>query len=471
MKFFANQKWIQIARAIWLCLFIIALSTPPIVQGSELSGAKIITQRVMQGDEQEWMWCRSRIPLPGRRTVLDDIVALSEDDIWATGSYREHATLSSPWFLHWDGKVWRRIPSPSIGAGTYFINRISALAPDDIWAVGTFSSDDSNGGAIAMHWDGNEWDFSVLPHIPTAGLYDVAAIAPDNVWAVGQQTISNKIQPLFLHWDSAQWKIVTTPKFKSGAQLTSIHAISANDIWASGTYPKTHMLHWNGSSWQKVPNVPSLGGRDIGGVAGNDLWTVGAGTWHWDGATWSQTPVVDYVALRTVRAFASDNVWAVGEKWPGSLIAHWNSAEWQSYDKFPIQSTSSQMRSVAVASANSVWAVGVHFAKNDFKSFILHGQPPRLPARGRLISPQHYSIVTDPKVVFKWKEAICAERYELFVRTHDGRVDVNKTDLRAKHFVTDALEKGNKYNWRVRACNEMGCGEWSDFRAFIWSPP
>jgi hypothetical protein len=166
-----------------------------------------------------------------------------------------------------------------------------------VWAVGTaafFST-------VIAHYDGGNWSVVSSPNAGSGWnvLDGVAALAPNNVWAVGYYTAQfNSTRPaltLIEHWDGTSWKIVSSPNVGPNSQYQSnqlygITAISANDIWAYGSYfasdgseqQSTLVEHWNGISWTIVPSPSPVNGTfraDIlfGGtvIPKGDLWLVG----------------------------------------------------------------------------------------------------------------------------------------------------------------------------------------------------
>jgi hypothetical protein len=102
-------------------------------------------------------------------------------------------------------------------------------------------------------------------------LEGVKALAPNNVWAVGYYTKDvNSTRPaltLIEHYDGTSWKIVPSPNVGPNSvyqsnQLYGITAVSANDVWAFGSYfaqsgsgeQGTLVEHWDGTSWKIVPS-------------------------------------------------------------------------------------------------------------------------------------------------------------------------------------------------------------------------
>src|SRR5256885_8967205 len=64
--------------------------------------------------------------------------------------------------------------------------------------------------------------------------------------------------------NSCKWSVVPSPNGDSTSGLSSVAAVSANDIWAVGNSGsqrgsgQTLIEHWNGTQWSLVPS-PSTG--------------------------------------------------------------------------------------------------------------------------------------------------------------------------------------------------------------------
>jgi hypothetical protein len=84
------------------------------------------------------------------------VSAVSANDVWAVGSYlSERRRGNFPLTEHWDGTAWSIVPAPSPGP-EYVFSSVTALAPDDVWAVG-LSVNGLVGGPLAEHCDGSAW--------------------------------------------------------------------------------------------------------------------------------------------------------------------------------------------------------------------------------------------------------------------------------------------------------------------------
>jgi hypothetical protein len=233
--------------------------------------------------------------LPTDEPSLESITAISATDMWAAGFIlTDDFSALFPLFEHYDGTKWTAFETLDSDAVMY---GISADATNDVWAVGTVAEYST----AIEHYDGSTW--SVISS-PNAGagwnvLFGVAALSPTNVWAVGwytaQQNSTRPEKTLIEHWDGTSWSIVSSPnigpktQYQSN-QLWGITAVSANDIWAFGSYfaasgsgeQSTLVEHWNGTTWSIVASPNPVNGsfqNDIlfGGtvIPTGDLWLVG----------------------------------------------------------------------------------------------------------------------------------------------------------------------------------------------------
>lgn len=298
-------------------------------------------------------------PIPGG--LLRDVAIISDTDVWAVGGYWPSGQSL---IEHWDGATWSIVPpgaaedakgAPEGGleGGLY---GVSAIATDDVWAVGD----------NIQHWDGTSW--SVV--LQAGRNYAVAALAPDDVWVVG-----NSIR----HWDGAAWSIVPSP----AGTLQDIVAISPTDIWAVGSaYGPTLVVHWDGSAWSSfaVPGGGSDHLMDVSASSSNDVWATGytynGGTGsfanlveHWDGTSWqlvaSPNKGTGDNMLEGVVALSVNDAWAVGHYEYGSrmksLLEHWNGVEWSIVGNPYVNSYNYQLFGVGAIAGNNVWAVGINF--------------------------------------------------------------------------------------------------------------
>lgn len=132
----------------------------------------------------------------------------------------------------------------------------------------------------------------------------VGAVSPTNVWAVGYYNIARGNQPISVHWDGTEWRVVSTPT-PGAAQLYSISAVTASDMWAVGgdeSGPEQTLAeHWDGSTSSVVPTPSRKRASVLNAVSAvSDSFAVAVGystrrgtearvvAEFWDGAAWTK---------------------------------------------------------------------------------------------------------------------------------------------------------------------------------------
>lgn len=170
------------------------------------------------------------------------------------------------------GSGWVVVAAPPTGQNAFLVAAAST-SDTDAWAVG------SQGGAVNTnlgskvlidHWDGGAWNQSAVPAIadPTSGLDAVSASGPGDAWAVGEMRQQRyQFLPLALHWNGTSWSKVPSPNVGTDPLLHSVTtANAANDVWAVGddvvpgtARRQTLTEQWNGSSWSVVASPDAAG--------------------------------------------------------------------------------------------------------------------------------------------------------------------------------------------------------------------
>lgn len=220
---------------------------------------------------------------------LTSVVALSPTNAYAAGYHAPAPTTSNPTpkdetlILHWDGTSWAQIVSPNPNLANGSNNQLfglTAVSATDIWTVG-FTGDFNTGFApLTLHFDGTSWNViaAVTPSTGVTGDYfaAVSAVASNDVWAVGQSR-GNSTHHIIEHWDGSQWTkfFFTFSPFVS-TNFDALYAVSAaasNFVWAVGEIAGTPLIvQWNGTAWNEVA-APVVNGST---TTGNTLHAVSA---------------------------------------------------------------------------------------------------------------------------------------------------------------------------------------------------
>ncbi len=271
---------------------------------------------------------------------------------------------------------------------------VSAVSASDAWAVG-------NGGTatLTLHWNGTSWTKVASPSPGTfASLAAVVAVSASDAWAVGSyRTSSGGNKTLILHWNGTSWTRTPSPSPEviDGSFLTGVSAVSATDAWAVGWYygtggenSNTLVLHWNGTSWTRMPspNPVHLGFNVLNSasaLSASAVWAAGSidtGTLilRWNGTSWAHVPSPGRAApdvLNGVSAVSASDAWAAGATAAGTLLLHWNGTSWAHVPSpNPAQDGNfSLLNSVSAVSTSDAWAAGTYSTTSSgMKSLALH---------------------------------------------------------------------------------------------------
>jgi hypothetical protein len=279
-------------------------------------------------------WSRVPIPEPaGQQAVLSGVKDLGPSNAWAVGtsfSGGSGAVAAGQTLIeHWNGTKWSIVPSPNPAAApgdSDVLTSISGTGPNDLWAAGF--DNNSLADTISLlfeHWNGTTWTAATSPTPLRSAQFanGITAISPDNVWAVGfDETLNSK--NLAAHWNGTAWSIVPTPDITHAGNvqdlLTGVSSDAAGDVWASGyahnvnnqnSFSEPYVLHWTGTTWvlTKVPTLGTEGSRlnGIQVLSPTDAWAAGQTqtsngeifslTEQFNGKTWSVVPSPDPGAI------------------------------------------------------------------------------------------------------------------------------------------------------------------------------
>ncbi len=223
-------------------------------------------------------------PFAARGGSLQEVAAVAPDDIWAVGQaagYGDGGATSAPLAVHWDGSRWYEVEVPRVANRHHELTGVAAVSSNDVWAVGDYRNVAGAFRGVVYHWDGSAWSHvpSPIEALPDSGLQDVVATGPHDVWAIGT---ASGVGVILMHWDGSGWSLAPAPPNFGGAMA----AVGPNDLWVSGW---DGYWHWDGATWTAVPAaVPGAsyvirsGGMAVLGDC--SIWCVGFWTLE-DGIT------------------------------------------------------------------------------------------------------------------------------------------------------------------------------------------
>jgi hypothetical protein len=111
------------------------------------------------------------------------------------------------------GGSWRILPTP-VATPEDHLEAVDATSATNAWAVGWGSTSPFGGTAVAimLRWNGTAWQSVAVPQPSPIMLFGVTAVAPNDVWAVGHTYAGGAHWiPLILHWNGSTWTRQTIP--------------------------------------------------------------------------------------------------------------------------------------------------------------------------------------------------------------------------------------------------------------------
>jgi len=332
-----------------------------------------------------------QVQTPARAQESDElsgVSVVSARDVWAVGVALPSAGQARTLAERWQGRGWRRVPTPDRPAGVSFLNAVAAVSASDAWAVGLSRSPGGPARTLVLHWDGRRWSITASPNAGPGdnSLESVAAASPQDAWAVGYHDSAGVFRSLVEHWDGERWTIVRLPRLSGpGDGLNAVGASASGAVWAVGGAARARgpsqplVFRFDGGSWSAVPAPASLHSATLNGIAAapgrQGAWVVGATrsgggdrafSLHIDGRHWRVVPVdlraALSVDLNAIWAAAPDDAWAVGSefdgRWYRPLVEHVAGGRWSRVPTPGTPGLDARLMGVAGRADGQLWAVG-----------------------------------------------------------------------------------------------------------------
>jgi hypothetical protein len=223
--------------------------------GSSRNGANRRTL-IEHWNGRGWSIVHSPSPSTGTPHLYGICEVPGRNRLWAVGNVTSSGVDSRSLIEHWNGHRWTRVPLPPPVASYEALKGCVALSSTDAWAVGTG----------LLHWDGRSWNLVSTPSITDFGGF--GGITRNGrghaLWAVGRAGDSGYDNPMSARWTaSAGWQQMPVPIVCTGTCLFSglngVAAIAPKDVWAVGDWdPDLGGLidpvleHWDGTTWTYV---------------------------------------------------------------------------------------------------------------------------------------------------------------------------------------------------------------------------
>lgn len=210
-------------------------------------------------DGKQW----KRQPTPEGQALLG--AASNGAEKWAVGIASEKETL----IARWEGQKWQRVPSPTPAnlpaTASPALTSIKGYG-DDFWAAGCAETDEgTNGTGMLQHWDGKEWKAVDLPTVDGAKYIcpDEINQGPGGFWAVGHIGTDQGARPFAMRLvNGTRWEVVPVPDADPNTKFTGVASMTGVDgkegAVVSGmttekpgdpTTTRPIIQRWDGKTW------------------------------------------------------------------------------------------------------------------------------------------------------------------------------------------------------------------------------
>jgi hypothetical protein len=322
--------------------------------------------------------CRWRpVALDLPNIMLSHISMDSPTDGWAVGHVADASqTSASTVLLHYSGGVWSAIAAPPALQVHLDISALRMRTPDDGWivALGPATTGTAYVSAYAdtlLHDIQGTW---VSVACPLPMIDDLTPVGPNDLWIAGTAFVAGSGKATthsFAHYHDGHWTVMAQP---AGLWISSLHAVSSTDIWASGrdSLDNPAIAHYDGTGWRDTSDALLKGGEyGIVVALGDDTgwaFTVGLASTEipqtaeaqlsitdvsqevggqWQSLNWRYSDITRLVAWAPV---SDTEVWAVGSSvtyspptpLPGggstssgrtnTVLLHYADGAWSRYD-------------------------------------------------------------------------------------------------------------------------------------------
>jgi hypothetical protein len=236
-------------------------------------------------------------------------------------------------------QTWTRVPIPGV---TSRIDGVCITGPNEAFAS-------SIQAAVVYRWDGTSWSGSQIS--ATGPKSDLQCPAPGQAFVVG-----NANQPF--RWTGTSWQAMPQVPGIAGRNLRW-GIVSGSEIYAYGDSAFTNRAwyRFDGTSWTNVSRTRFIytGGHPWAQPSGGAAYVVSP-LGRVERVLSSGVSVLGYQpSLRDVVVNSATSAFVVG--WP-SLLARWNGAQWQADAPPPDSPANRMMLGVWSDAPTNAWAVG-----------------------------------------------------------------------------------------------------------------
>jgi len=356
-----------------------------------ISMQSIASASTASGRNTRAAWAVQKSPNPSGNGGFEGVECTGARACIAVGSYYgDSAKAQLPLAASWDGRAWRRQPTPAPAGTSYgYLSGVSCAKRNFCMAVGTDVLASKRWITLAEVWRGRRWAITRTPPL-RSDLYNslraVSCLSRTNCTAVGFADQRLLVE----HWGGVRWTIqrAPSPVGSTSSMLYGVSCVTARWCMAAGYYgPRSggslaFTEIWTGRSWSIRPakQISDSASQLLGVSCASPVNCTAVGIYgdleslnyplveHWNGKVWTTQSAphpkgqLDS-SLTAVGCSSGRNCAATGEyvtrTGPIYTFAEsWNGKKWALQSTINPSKTNNALLGVACTSATACTAVG-----------------------------------------------------------------------------------------------------------------
>jgi hypothetical protein len=253
----------------------------------------------------------------GAQVYLTDLAMTSPTAGWAVGETGGGAPRGV--IFHYEQCQWTALPQRYTGVG---LNSVSMVSATEGWAVGGTPSRSDQ--PFALHYTGGAWRQVAIPLPSGSGAFiKVRMINAHEGWILASPSKLLTFNNVLLHFRNGVWTPVALP-FDT---ITDIAPVGTDDLWiASGnteTPTKSALAHYQAGQWTSFSAPEGVTLSHLRANAPTDIYAMGSvqaasgvpsaatpADLHYDGSSWTRLPLTGRGVGQTVELLSATDGWA-----------------------------------------------------------------------------------------------------------------------------------------------------------------
>jgi hypothetical protein len=210
--------------------------------GSLLPNANATVVQTLAVHYDGTAWSRVATPDVGKEAnYLYGLAALPDGTAWATGTYTQASGHTGRALAeHWNGTRWSVVPAANPGSAEDMLYSAAAVSDDDVWAAGTYADSAGYFHPLIERWDGRRWSAAAIAGLSAShGILTSVTAADGQVWATGQLSGTSADRQVVVHLVHGSWRVSAQRPVVADAYPQAI-ALSPAGPWVAGRARSGH---------------------------------------------------------------------------------------------------------------------------------------------------------------------------------------------------------------------------------------